>query len=227
MQAPLKHTVHGQTLWLSAARSIYWEEMKTLVVADLHFGKTGHFRKSSIAIPQALYQNDLQKLFTQIQFYKPQQLIIAGDMFHSNANLELEHFKKWRNDHEQLTIQLVQGNHDILHKQWYRQMSIDVIDNLLHLQPFCFMHDIKDAAYNTESNYMITGHIHPGIRIRGGGRQSLQFPCFYFSENYAVLPAFSDFTGLYAVKPLARDAVYAILPGNTLRGEQATVLQIQ
>ena len=30
---------------------MFWEEEKALIVSDLHFGKTGHFRKSGIAVP--------------------------------------------------------------------------------------------------------------------------------------------------------------------------------
>ncbi len=69
-----------------------------LLLSDLHFGKTGHFRKEGIAVPQAIYKEDLQRLVTQIQFFKPQQVVVIGDMFHSHANKELDLFKKWRND---------------------------------------------------------------------------------------------------------------------------------
>ena len=62
MQAPVLHKLHQQTLWLTAQRSIFWEEQKTLIVSDLHFGKTGHFRKSGIPVPQTIYKEDLQRL---------------------------------------------------------------------------------------------------------------------------------------------------------------------
>ena len=98
MQKPLQHIINNNSFWLSADRCLYWEEEKALIVADLHFGKTGHFRKSGIAIPQNIYQEDLQRLISQLQYFKPQQLIIVGDLFHSDANKELELFKKWRKD---------------------------------------------------------------------------------------------------------------------------------
>ena len=52
--------------------------------------------------------------------------------------------------------------------------------------------------------YFFSGHIHPGIRIDGAGRQSLYFPCFYFGKKYAVLPAFSRFTGAAVIYPECR-----------------------
>src|SRR5665647_5672 len=96
--SPQKFILHKQTLWLSPARCIYWEEEKALILSDLHFGKTGHFRKEGIGVPQNIFKEDLQRLFTQIQFFKPSTLLIAGDMFHSKANKEIDLFLKWRND---------------------------------------------------------------------------------------------------------------------------------
>src|SRR3954467_15040123 len=107
MQAPLLYKLHEQNLWLSAQRSIFWEEQKALIVSDLHFGKTGHFRKSGIAVPQSVFKEDIQRLVAQIQFFKPSVLLVVGDMFHSHANKELELFEKWRDDFSHLNIRLI------------------------------------------------------------------------------------------------------------------------
>jgi uncharacterized protein len=53
--------------------------------------------------------------------------------------------------------------------------------------------------------------MHPGISLRGQGRQSLSFPCFYFAKEYCVLPAFSRFTGTYKVKPQKDETVFAVV----------------
>ena len=39
---------------MSAERSLFWENKSTLIVADVHIGKTGHFRKSGINVPQSV-----------------------------------------------------------------------------------------------------------------------------------------------------------------------------
>ncbi len=119
MRASEKFLLHNQTLWLTSDRCIYWEEQQSLIVSDTHFGKTGHFRKSGIGVPQNVYKEDLQRLVNLFQYFKPQQLIVVGDLFHSTINRELEFFQKWRNDFHQLHIELVKGNHDILKKDWY------------------------------------------------------------------------------------------------------------
>lgn len=202
-----------QRLILHPSRVIFWEEQATLILSDLHFGKTGHFRKSGIAVPQYVYKEDLQRLVSLIQYFQPRQLIIAGDLFHSKLNQELELFRKWRSDLSSVEIQLVLGNHDILHEQWYSETDISVHPKTLQSGPFLFCHDAMDcASYETsDSLYSFTGHIHPGITIHGMGRQSLRFPCFYFTPNYCVLPAFSRFTGTYGISPGEQDSVFAIV----------------
>jgi DNA ligase-associated metallophosphoesterase len=211
MQLPVQHIIHNNHFWLSADRCIFWEEEKTLILSDLHFGKTGHFRKSGIAVPQNIFKEDLQRLFTQIQFYNPVQLLVVGDMFHSSANKELELFLKWRNDLASLQVHLVKGNHDILKAEWYNLANIVVHPQQYSIDDFCFAHDVEQSDCDTSASFFFTGHIHPGVVLNGMGKQSLRFPCFYFNHKFAILPAFSRFTGLASIDIKRTDSVYAIV----------------
>ncbi|MCE3283014.1 MAG: ICC-like protein phosphoesterase [Chitinophagaceae bacterium] len=217
MQVPLKHVIHDNQFWLSADRCLFWEEQKTLIVSDLHFGKTGHFRKSGIAVPQNIFKEDLQRLVAQIQFYKPSQLLVVGDMFHSSANKEMDFFLKWRSDLSQLPIHLVKGNHDILKAGWYEAAGIIVHPRQYSVEDFCFAHDVAESDCDNSASYYFTGHIHPGIILNGVGKQSLRFPCFYFTKKYAILPAFSRFTGLATVDVKRTDEVYAIVESSVIK----------
>ncbi|MBK7884096.1 MAG: hypothetical protein IPJ81_10085 [Chitinophagaceae bacterium] len=98
MEQFIKHKIHNHTFILSGNRCIFWEEKKSLILSDLHLGKTGHFRKNGIAVPQNIYKDDMHRLVDAIQFFKPGNLIIVGDMFHSRENNEMGLFLKWRND---------------------------------------------------------------------------------------------------------------------------------
>ncbi|HZK65861.1 MAG TPA: ligase-associated DNA damage response endonuclease PdeM [Puia sp.] len=216
----------NQQFWLTGDRTLFWEEEKVLIVSDLHFGKTGHFRKSGIAVPQSVYKEDLQRLVVQIQHFQPKQLIIVGDMFHSHANKELELFLKWRADLSGLEIQLIRGNHDILKEDWYLHAGIKLSQTTLSMNRFHFVHDIvdrqkRDGAFKEHtpglSPYFFSGHIHPGIRVQGMGKQSLCFPCFYFGKEYAVLPAFSRFTGVAMIVPEKEEQVFAIVNDSVMQ----------
>lgn len=140
-------------------------------------------------------------------------------MFHSHANKEIDFFLKWRLDLPTLEIILIKGNHDILKKEWYEKANITVIDKKFRINNFCFTHDIVDFCETDEEENLFTfsGHIHPGIRISGPGRQSLRLPCFYFGKKFAVLPAFSLFTGLAKISPKQGDHVFALVENTVVK----------
>lgn len=189
-----------------------------LIVSDLHFGKSGHFRKSGIGIPQNIYKEDLQRLFSEIQFFKPKMLLVAGDMFHSSANKELDFFTKWRKDISQIEFYLVRGNHDILSNKFYKEANIKVFQNKLSVGAFCFTHDISSSCDDEDDKlFTFSGHIHPGVKMKGSGNQSLMLPCFYFGKKYAVLPAFSAFTGLAKIRPLKTDHVFGLVENTVIK----------
>ena len=111
--------IENTTLELLPEKAIYVEATKTIIVADLHWGKTGHFRKNGIAIPLNTQHADETKLSKLVKRHKAERLIVAGDFFHSHANNETDGFAHWRTAHKELQIELVTGNHDILPKEHY------------------------------------------------------------------------------------------------------------
>lgn len=212
MNALVAYSINENNFVLSPERTILWEKQNTLIIADLHIGKSEHFRKSGIAVPQKVYKEDLQRLFTQILYSKADQLIIVGDLSHSRSNKEMEIFKRWRNDFSSLSIRLVNGKPDILNDSWYEELNITRSDNLL-IDNFSFCHDPEDikTSLTLKNPYTFSGHVHPGINIKGIGSQGMQFPCFYFKNSYAMLPAFSRFTDISKVAPKKGDNVFAIV----------------
>ena len=202
---------------MSAERALFWENESTLIVADLHIGKTGHFRKEGIGVPQQVYKDDLHRLVSQILFFKAERLIIVGDLTHSTANKEIDLFGKWRHDFSSLDVHLIKGNHDILEEKWYSEAGISVSIRQHQLKNFLFIHDILTPDIKAvKDQYIFSGHMHPGISIKGRGRQSLHFPCFYFTKEYCVLPAFSRFTGTYKVEPQKGEKAFAIVEKDIL-----------
>lgn len=212
------YIINDNNFILTAERTIFWEKEKALIIADLHIGKTGHFRKSGIGVPQNIFKEDLQRLFSQLQFFKAEQLIIVGDLSHSQFNEEMNFFKKWRNDFSQLNIFLVNGNHDILDDDWYEELKIER-KNMLQVNGFSFCHDPEDILPGIidEGSYTFCGHLHPAISIRGKGKQSLQFPCFYFKKNTGLLPAFSRFSGSSRIDPEKGENVFAVIENELMQ----------
>jgi DNA ligase-associated metallophosphoesterase len=210
MQHPVPYIIDEHHFWLSGERCIFWEEENALIVCDMHIGKTGHFRKSGIAVSQRVYTEDLQRLLNCILFFKVDKLIVVGDLSHSRSNKELDLFKRWRSDFPSLKIHLVKGNHDILSESWYKECKITVHHDKYCIKNFCFCHDVCSGEQK-KGKYVFSGHIHPGVKIRGMAKQSLSFPCFYFTETHCILPAFSKFTGLSLIKRAEGESVFAIV----------------
>ena len=63
----------------------------------------------------------------------------------------------------------------------------------------------------------MAGHIHPAIRLKGKGKQSIQLPCFVFREHNAILPAFGSFTGTATIQAKPGDQVYAIADKQVIK----------
>lgn len=172
-----------------------------LVLSDLHLGKAGHFRKHGIPIPKLIHTTDLAILEKLLVTYSPQKVILLGDLFHSVENLEWMDFTQFLDAKREHDFILVQGNHDILSE--YPDL-LTVIPKLIE-PPFSFTHIHEEDQY-----YNVSGHIHPGVTIRGKARQGITLPCFLFAKNNAILPAFGQFTGIKKIKPLKHDRVFAI-----------------
>lgn len=190
---------------------MFWIQERMLIVADIHLGKVGHFRKAGIAIPKSMEQDDLAELSDLIDRYNPECILFLGDLFHSDLNRDWEWFVLWRSLFKHIKMILVLGNHDILNQKLYSDLNFELIDHL-DLGPFRFTHEpLKKAELSSLQKYIISGHIHPGVILEGAGRQKLTLPCFHFSEQQAILPAFGKFTGKMKMKNRIGDRVFAVL----------------
>ena len=208
-------TSHGEELILDKERALYLPQHQLLAISDLHLGKSAHFRQAGVQVPATIAQNDLYRLSLLIEKYKPQSLLINGDMFHHGLNSDIEEFAEWRKQYSTINLLLVKGNHDRLTSADYQAMNIEIHEPSFCLGPFCFIHDAPQCT--EEELYPISGHIHPGVTIVGKAKQRLKFPCFYFGSEFAVLPAFSTFTGLFNIYPKTNEQIFAITPGSVVQ----------
>ncbi|MBC7654764.1 MAG: metallophosphoesterase, partial [Oligoflexus sp.] len=148
----------GEELWLLPAKAIWFPKYEILVVSDTHISKGTHFRKSGIAIPKAIAQEELACLTDLIDAYQPKELVFLGDLFHSDINNDFVWFQLWREMHHKVSMTLIKGNHDILPPHFYKQMKLDVV-NVMCIGEFDLYHDLPK---NPQKRYVLSLHIHPG-----------------------------------------------------------------
>lgn len=202
--------LRDQRLQLLAEKAMYWQRLNTLIVADLHIGKSAHFRKHGIAVPGNVNESNLDKLSGILKNTDTDHLVILGDLFHSDINKEWEQFVRWRKNYRELEVSLVIGNHDILKKEHYLTGRINLFKKMT-LDPFVLIHDLKEIKDpQSHNHYILSGHIHPAVKLKGKGRQTMKLPCFYFGKTYGILPAFGSFTGTAVIEPKSGDQVFMI-----------------
>lgn len=207
----IKHKVKQQTLYLLPEKAIFWEEKKCLIVSDLHLGKAGHFRKSGIPVSDLVHSKDILTLEKLIKRHKPSEVILLGDLFHSEHNQGWEIFKRWLKSKAPLKFKLILGNHDVLDLSNYSINNLEVMESL-DIDPFNFTHIPEPHAL-----YNLAGHIHPAVRLIGKARQSVRVPCYYFGEQNGILPAFGNFTGTARITIEKTDTVFGIAENEVIK----------
>lgn len=207
----------------------YWEESwevhahgglynisrNVLFLSDLHLGKVQHFRKHGLSIPLQVEQENLNRLDEIISFYKPNHVYLLGDLFHSDYNVQWEHFRAFLADYPAAFFTLVLGNHDILERNQYAHPALILKETFILDEKMILSHYPIDEF--PENQFNMAGHIHPAVRIKGLGKQSMRLPVFWIQKNQIVLPSFGLFTGSHVINPNKDDLVFGLADDEVFR----------
>ncbi len=206
--------IAGISMGLLPERALWIESLNTLLIADLHFGKAAHFRKSGIPIPEPIHDMDLIRLQKLHEEFRPVHTYFLGDLFHSDWNEQWTYLNEFLATLDQTQFHLIVGNHDVLSAEAYRRSVLKIHKEPFEIGPVILSHEPLKTVDKSQLN--IFGHIHPGVRLIGKARQSVVLPCFYQTKNQLLLPAFGNFTGLARVRPGKQDNVWAIANGKII-----------
>ena len=202
--------VAGEVVKLSAHHALYLPKHDTLVVADLHWGKSATFRAKGVPLPPGVTASDLERLSAVISETRAARVVIVGDLLHARAGRHertLNAIAQWRDAHRTLAMTLVRGNHDAHAGDPPASLDIECVNGPLVVGAFACQHHPTPHA----SHYVLAGHLHPHVNFRGRGKQSVRLPCFVFCQRGAILPAFTTFTGGGAYTPDVNDQIFAIV----------------
>jgi DNA ligase-associated metallophosphoesterase len=203
-------TIADETLMLYPERAVFWERTATLLVADLHWGKDAAFRAGAIPVPAGSLMDDLIRLDTALARQPVQRLMILGDLLHARESLSsdvIERVAGWRETWKDVEILLVRGNHDRHVRALPETWNIIEIQGEYQSTPFVLRH----IPAPSETGYVLAGHLHPAVEMRGKGRQIVRVPCFWFGSQMGVLPAFGTFTGVSVVYPRSGEHVVGVI----------------
>jgi len=204
----------GHRVILLPEKALHFPDDKLLVISDLHFGKINHFRRSGIPVPLKANDKNTETLIELFTRTKPERVIFLGDLFHSHYNDEWEVIGQVIRHFQSISFELIQGNHDIMSRHQYDRHRLKVHDELL-IDSILFTHEPMEEIEKGKFN--LAGHIHPGVRLSGRGRQALTLPCFYFGKTLGLMPAFGAFTGFVPIQIKKEDRVFVIADGKIIK----------
>lgn len=193
-----------QTFILHPSGTMFWNDQEMLLISDVHLGKISHFRKYGSAVPQAAISENFRRMDQVIEFFSPKSIVFMGDLFHSSLNMEWNLFTEWMETIE-IPVILVAGNHDIISELKYEVLGVKIYSEII-IDDLLLTHHPEER----EGFFNICGHLHPGFKLRGNGRQTLHLRCFYQNKEQLILPAFGEFTGNFWISPNLGDRVFAI-----------------
>lgn len=222
MSLDLAINLLGQTLVLMPEHALFWMDARTLLVADTHWGKAATFRAAGFAVPGGTTAEGLNRLDHAIDRTGAGRIIFLGDFLHAREGRvpgTMDALAQWRHTRPALDLILVRGNHDKRAGDPGEELGIVCANPPVSDGPFSFAH----FPGGRPGTYVMSGHLHPAIRLSGRGLQRARLPCFWVRADHIVLPAFGDFTGKADVKPDAGDRLFAIGGGAVVEIEQKVV----
>lgn len=202
-------TIVDEPLVLLADRALWLPARRTVIVADLHWGKAAAFRAAFVPIPTGTTGRDLARLSKVLRETRAESLIVLGDLLHARAGRHtdtLDTVADWRDEHRSVAITLVRGNHDAHAGDPPSSLDIACVDAPLPIGPFIGVHEPESHS----AGYVLSGHLHPCVSVRGRGRQHARLPAFVFGPSVGVLPAFSSFTGTGMYEAVPHDRLFVI-----------------
>lgn len=187
-------TLAGVTVDLLPDKALHLPDARTLIVADVHWGKAATYRALGVPVPHGTTRTGLDRLGSLLAQTGATGLLVLGDLIHARAGMQtrtIEALEQWRDARRDLPITLVRGNHDYRAGDPPASLNIRCVDAPLHVGPFALHHHPTEDP----SGYVLAGHVHPVAQLRGRARQKVTLPCFAFGARGGVLPAFGEFTG--------------------------------
>ncbi len=198
----------GERVLLLPQKALYWPAERTLLIADIHFGKAASFRALGVPVPRGTTSENLAAIETLLTTYEVQRIVFLGDFLHSKsaqAPATLQAMLDWRGRHQELDLLLVRGNHDWHAGDPSESLRVAMADEPFACGPFALCHHPGLAC----EGYVLAGHVHPVFHLRTQ-RESLRLPCFLLGTSRAILPAFGAFTGGHSLVPQDSDKVYVV-----------------
>lgn len=220
-QVPGAHAIElpcGTALWLLSQRAVWWPAARMAFVADVHFGKAATFRRAGQPVPHGTTADNLARLDEVLAATNAAHLIFLGDFLHARSGATealWNQLRPWREHHAAVQMTLVRGNHDVHAGEPPLSLRITTVEEPWQPVPTASVLACHHPCA-TEGATVLAGHLHPTITLRGLARDALRLPCFAYTHDMLVLPAFGAFTGMASESIAPSAQRFAVAGGKVL-----------
>jgi len=179
-------TFAGQDFEARPSGALWWPDRQTLIVADLHLGKSARMAaRGGALLPPHETGDTLARLEAEVAALPARRVISLGDAFEDagapgalrdeeNARLRaLAQGRDWL---------WITGNHDARAVPGFGTVQGERVEGGLVLRHIAGSGDTPGPD--------ISGHYHPKARLAGRSR-----PAFLIGARHLILPAFGSYTG--------------------------------
>lgn len=200
-----------EKLWLLPERAVWVAGRRLLLLADLHLGKAETFQAHGIPLPSDGDAATLNSLLDLSRRWRPEQVLVLGDLIHSRLGLTAELRQKLAVLPElmQAPMRLVGGNHE--RGSWIENLPAEPSLAVGQLW-------LSHAPEAREGHLNLCGHRHP-VALVGRGGERLRLPCFAYDQRQQqlTLPSFGQLTGGHPCEPC--EQVWLVAEGTVLPWE--------
>ena len=171
---------HAMTLLPSGA--CYVHQSQALVVADLHLGKGVLLKEMGVPLVNQIDADTIKKLHQDLHTFTPKICIICGDLVHANSPRMTNQLLWFEQQLESFSTRfiLTLGNHD--------SNQLSRYFNLIECYESFELDGIHYSHYSSTKAPTISGHVHPGIKIKRG-RIQRYYKSFAINDFNIICPA--------------------------------------
>jgi putative SbcD/Mre11-related phosphoesterase len=179
----LLHVEIQRGWWLSGDRTLFLEEERALVVADIHWGYAQSHRRAGHLLPLWGNAATAERLRRVVRHYEPSRMIWLGDSLHKPDDAEAA--EEFLEEIAHVETIVIAGNHD---RKWKRADRAEFL-----LGSWLFHHGHREREVEPHLVEVI-GHLHPALSWGDGAGLRLKMHALVQGPRRIVLPSFSDWS---------------------------------
>ncbi len=181
-------------IFINSDFSVYYEDYKTVFIADLHLGYETSMVEDGISLPPIQREKIMDRVSAIMDKYGPEEIVVVGDFKHSfGKRYEMDMYGIMDYILERTNLSFVRGNHDNFLRTLISSRSLRMEEEKRCVGEVTAAHGHLGVEFD---GILVQGHEHPALRIRddSGGVVSLHCFLYHPEKRIIVLPAFNPLT---------------------------------